>query len=122
LQRPSRREGLPDLPDLPELITKLDAAYELAMVTKQPGFACKCIELQGRLLGLMVERSAVVHGRMDNAVSLQGDTAENRRRILESMRERFGSEKTQRFLEVLEDKTIDGDNLQHPKRCKRVDF
>jgi hypothetical protein len=109
LRRPTRRDGLPDLP---ELIAKCDAAYELSMVARLPGYAIRAVELQAQLLGMLVDRQAIVHGRVEGNV-LHGSVEDNRRQVLERMRERYGSAKTQRLLEVLEDKsTIEGEAIE----------
>jgi hypothetical protein len=59
LKRIKTREGLPDVP---ALVERLDAAYEMAMVTRQPNAAVNAIMAQGRLLGLIIDRQISKNG------------------------------------------------------------
>jgi hypothetical protein len=91
------------LPDLPALVERLERAYDLAMVTNQPGMAIKAIEVEARLLGYMIERSAVMHGKVD-AGPLLGSVEDNRRALIEEMRQTLGTERTDRMIAIYEGK------------------
>src|SRR5215813_12410007 len=92
LSRPRSRETLPDLHSL---IEKLESAYALAMTTSQPKPAIDAVLAMGRLLGLLVDRSATVIGSPD-------DFRRSDEEIVARMRERVGDEETERFLQAVD--------------------
>src|SRR5215813_6156435 len=57
-----RSRGCEALPDVPELIQQLEEARLLAMASGQAKAAVDAVMAQGRLLGLVVDRSAVAVG------------------------------------------------------------
>jgi hypothetical protein len=93
------------LPDLPALSARLDAVFDLAMSLRLPGQAAKAIEIQSRLLGLMIEKSAtaILHMRAEST-SLVGDTSELRRQAIEDLREMLGSSKADKIVALIEGK------------------
>jgi len=62
-----------ELPTLPDLIRKLEAAYVLALQTAQPGPATNAVMAMGRLLGFVVERSAVAVQHVDGPLAFDED-------------------------------------------------
>jgi DnaJ-domain-containing protein 1 len=64
LDRPRLQDTLPGLHDL---IQRLEAAYDLAMAATQPKAAIDATMAMGRLLGLVIDRSAVAIGDLREA-------------------------------------------------------
>jgi hypothetical protein len=110
--------GLAKGRDLETLLAKLDVAYDLAMTCRQPGAAVNAVLAQGRLMGLLVDRSAVLHaqagsGGEQGADFLLGDIEANRAQLLEMLREKMGSNRATRLVEFMrglgrDPDTIDG--------------
>jgi hypothetical protein len=89
------------LPDINNLVEKLERAYCLACAKELPAAMVMAATAQARLLGLIVDRQAVVHAHVDPAV-LQGSIEEGRQRIFEKLAERVGSHKARRALAFIE--------------------
>jgi hypothetical protein len=61
---------------------------------------------KAKLMGLIIDKQAILHGTRSGTggmMDLHGDVREARRQVIESLRERFGTEKTARLLAVFED-------------------
>lgn len=104
-----KRPRTPDtLPDLPALIEKLERIYDLALLIRMPTAAIKAIELEGRLLGLLIERSAtaVLHTRSDSSPIL-GDPADNRMKLIEDLRQQLGSARADAVIAAYEGRQPD---------------
>jgi hypothetical protein len=91
LDRPRTREMLPDLHSL---IEKLESAYDLAMASGQAKSAVDATMAMGRLLGLVVDKSAIAVGDFR-----MGKTKEE---ILNDLQESIGEGPTRRFMDFIE--------------------
>jgi hypothetical protein len=98
LDRPRSRETLPDLHDL---VSKLESAYDLAMATSQPKSAVDCVLAMGRLTGILVDRSAVVHGT-------PADFKKSKEEVLADLRDEIGDAAMERVMKMY--RAIYGDN------------
>jgi hypothetical protein len=90
-----RSRGREALPNVAELIQQLEEARHLAMATSQPKAAIDATMAMGRLLGLVIDRSAVAVGSPD-------DFRKTQEQIIQDMREAIGDGPTQQFLEAME--------------------
>jgi hypothetical protein len=102
LQHVKNRNGLPDTQ---ALIERLDATYQLAMVCKQPSAAVAAILAEAKILGLLVDRSAVLHANANthdhSMIDLTGSIDEVRERLLGELSERVGSRKAKLIAPIL---------------------
>ena len=93
-----RSRGREALPNVPELIQQLEEARLLAMASGQAKAAVDAVMAQGRLLGLVIDRSAVAVAGVGF-----GGQAKTHDEIIRDMRESIGNEATQQFLQAIED-------------------
>jgi hypothetical protein len=83
------------LPTVPDLVDKLEKAYALAMATSQPVAAVSATMAIGRLLGLVIDRSAVAIAQV-GPERFHGDIEVQREAVFERIRERVGSARAER--------------------------
>ncbi len=84
------------LPGLHDLIERLEAAYDLAMATNQAKSAIDATMATGRLLGLVIDKSAVAIGDLREKPKTWEET-------IEEMRNNIGDKRTEIFLEAMEE-------------------
>jgi hypothetical protein len=104
LSRTGSRDGLPTVPDLVE---KLEKAYALAMATSQPVAAVSATMAIGRLLGLVIDRSAVAIAQV-GPERFHGDIEVQREAVFERIRERVGSARAERFITFMQQEMRNG--------------
>ncbi len=104
LSRTGSRDGLPTVPDLVE---KLEKAYALAMATSQPVAAVSATMATGRLLGLVIDRSAVAIAQV-GPERFHGDIEVQREAVFERIRERVGSARAQWFITFMQEEMRNG--------------
>ncbi len=85
----SRRAAI-SLPDLQNIIDKLERAYCLAAAKEMPIAMKECAMSQARLMGLIIDRSAVMHANV-SATNLHGDVDEQRQALIERFAEKHGT-------------------------------
>jgi hypothetical protein len=100
LSRTGSRDVLPTVPDLVE---KLEKAYALAMATSQPVAAVSATMAIGRLLGLVIDRSAGAIAQVGH-----GDIEVQREAVFERIRERVGSARAERFITFMQQEMRNG--------------
>src|SRR5258708_5294666 len=92
LDRPRMRDTLPDLHNL---IEKLESAFDLAMASGQAKSAVDATMAMGRLLGLVVDKSAIAVADFR--------TPQTREDVINDLRESIGDGPTQQFLDMVEE-------------------
>lgn len=68
--------------------------------------AVAAVTLKARLMGLIVDKQAVLHGSVGGSSVILGDPKENRLQVIEQMREALGSEVTKEVLALLTDMRV----------------
>jgi hypothetical protein len=118
LDRPRSRELLPDLHSLLE---KLESAYDLAMATNQANSAIAATMAMGRLLGLVIDKSAVA---VAGQVSVFGAGSRKEPQTIEDLvddiRETLGPRATQRFIEGLKVMGVEFDDDDNVIEGRRI--
>ena len=93
--------GLSKTRDLETLLTKLDVIFDLAMTCRQPGAEVNAVLAQGKLMGMLVDRSAVLQaqagGGGEQRIDLTGDIDGKREELIEALREQMGSNRATRL-------------------------
>jgi hypothetical protein len=85
--------------DVDECLAELEEARVAALTAWPPqtGAAVQASMGKARVAGLIVDKQAILHGRV-SASTLHGDIADNRNQLIERLREKHGSSIVDRFI------------------------
>jgi hypothetical protein len=86
-------------------LAELEAARlaALASFPVQAGAAVQATFIKAKIMGLIIEKAAVLHGDASSPGLLQGDAIENQREVISKLRERVGSNAAHEFLGIMVD-------------------